>query len=135
MYYSVVKRYVVFWQKNWETWIQVFCFSLVLYFATDNGEKIARYNLYIYTPIRNLGGGGLARLISSHLATRTQTHADAHKHARQKAKSENWKAKMRNPSLFRCENENKTRWKSKSIKYKVEMFCGALFVSHTHKMQ
>ena len=93
LYYSVVKHYVVFWQKNWETWIQVFCFSLVLYFTTLIFQKIARDSLYIYTPARDWGVG--VSLVSSvqlcsfsHNSTQNNT---THKKAdgKRKLKTEN----------------------------------------------
>jgi hypothetical protein len=65
-------------------------------------------------------------------------HAYTHIHThtqRSKVETGNWKPKTRKPGSLCCENENKARWKSKSIKYKAVDFLLSYFVPHLNQMQ
>ena len=125
-------------------WIQVltYCICFVtldvfgLWYSSQYvGEKIARDSLYKYTHPHGLGGGGYG---SAHQFMPSNTHAHMQTHTNTrggKGKPKTGKRKTRKPSSLWCENENKTRWKSKSIKYKVRFYLLSLLTQHTTKQQ
>ena len=135
---EIIPKHDDYLSQYGETWIQVYafvCFEREGILPCCILGKIARYYLYIYTPIRDLGGGGYG---SAHQFTPSNTHAHMQTHTNTqggKGEPKTGKRKTRKPSSLWCENENKTRWKSKSIKYKVVDFLVALLTLHHHKMQ
>ena len=110
------------------------CFWFVI-FVTICWKKIARDSLSIYTHTA-IWGVGVWQAWQFSTGNSTARRRNSEATARQQ--DGNWKRKtgtVRNPSLFRCENENKTRRKSKSINCKACFYLLSLLTLHAHKQQ